>query len=126
MSVTLLPDSHPPPDFIAAKAVLEGWQRAYERADEATLGVAVGALARLACKTDGGAGFNSGLRSALGSFLAGFAALCLEESLSVEQRLQRAGIERLLGAALSPAHAGPDPRMAGRASARRSSRVRPS
>ena len=71
------------PDFIAAKAVLEGWQRAYERADEATLGVAVSALARLACNTDGGAGFNSGLRSALGSFLAGFAALCLEESLSV-------------------------------------------
>lgn len=109
MSRTRLPDSHPPPDFIAAKAVLEGWQRAYERADEATLGVAVSALARLACNTDGGAGFNSGLRSALGSFLAGFAALCLEESLSVEQRLQRAGIERLLGAALSPpAHAGPD------------------
>ena len=107
MSSTRLPDSHPPPDFIAAKAVLEGWQRAYERADQATLGVAVSALARLACNT--AAGFNSGLRSALGSFLAGFAALCLEESLSVEQRLQRAGIERLLGAALSPpAHAGPD------------------
>ena len=109
MSLPRLPISHLSPDFIAAKAVLEGWQRAYERADEATLGVAVSALARLACNTDGGAGFNSGLRSALGSFLAGFAALCLEESLSVEQRLQRAGIERLLGAALSPpAHAGPD------------------
>ncbi|EOD10209.1 hypothetical protein EMIHUDRAFT_215871 [Emiliania huxleyi CCMP1516] len=95
--------------FVKNMAVLEGWQRAYERADEATLGVAVSALARLACNSDGGAGFNSGLRSALGSFLAGFAALCLEESLSVEQRLQRAGIERLLGAALSPpVHAGPD------------------
>ena len=70
------------PDFIAAKAVLEGWQRAYERADQASLGVAVSALARLA-RADSGAGFNSGLRSALGSFLAGFAALCLEESLSV-------------------------------------------
>ena len=115
MSLADLPESQPPPDFIAAKAVLEGWQRAYERADEATLGVAVGALARLACK-DGGAGFNSGLRSALGSFLAGFAALCLDESLSVEQRLQRAGIESLLGAALSPAHAGPDAH--GRASLR--------
>ena len=52
-----LPDSHQPPDFIAAKAVLEGWQRAYERADEATLGVAVSALARLACNT--AEGFNS-------------------------------------------------------------------
>ena len=32
MSLPLLPDSHPPPDFIAAKAVLEGWQRAYRMA----------------------------------------------------------------------------------------------